>query len=218
MYFQKVVKGINGLSSSHAKLIVDEGLRSNWWRKMGTITPIGIKEQLIEKNAMLHLNSYNEPLPIGHPFYGREKTYGDVTPFISTTAGAIQRDTFKKQNFLRDPFLTALNFATKNLKSNGYIFYAYLITLNKKAIELEQFSEDVRELHIYQDFMPYQLQGEVMAKILIPSVQIEMALEFDGPTAKDELRRGIEPTPTHTISNISYQNPQKFSNIKEILK
>jgi hypothetical protein len=218
MYFQKVLKGINGINQVQARQIVDEGLMSNWWRKMGTITAKGIKEQLNETNAMLHLNSYNQPLPVGHPFYGREKTFGDVTPFISTTAGAIQRDVLKKQNFLKDPFMTALKFATRNFRGTGFIFHAYLITLGKKAIELEQFSEDVRELHIYQDYLPYQLQGEVMAKILIPSVQIEMALEFDGPAVKDDLRLGITPSPVSTIKNPSYLDPQKFSNIKEILK
>ncbi|WP_343303072.1 hypothetical protein AAHN97_16075 [Chitinophaga niabensis] len=82
---------------------------------------------------------------------------------------------------------------------------------------MEQFSEEVRELHIYKDYLPYHKQGEIMAKIIIPTVQIEKANGYDGPAAKMALSSGKLPAPSHTIINPNYQAPEKLSNIREVL-
>lgn len=218
MFYQKVLKGINGLDHASAQENVDNGITCNWWRTVGTISPAAVKLHLTAGNADLHLNHYHKPIPAGNPLAGLAATFGAVTPFISTTAGAIQRDHILKDNILFDPFITALKFATRNFRSRGFIFYAYLMTIGKVAIEMEQFSEEVRELHIYKDFLPYHSQGEIMAKIIIPSVQIEKAWEFDGPQAKRDLKRKVLPTPVHQISNPAYLDPQRFSNIRELLR
>lgn len=217
MIFQKVLKGIKDLDQSAAQHIIDNGIMCNWWRKVGAITPGGIKQHLNSINADLHLNHYHKPVPAGNPLAIIEaSSFGDVSPFISTTAGVIQRDTKLKKNVLFDPFMTAIRFATNNFTTNGYIFYAYLITIGKVAIEMEQFSEEIRELHIYKEYLPYHKQGEIMAKILIPSVQIEKAHFYDGPQAKKDLDAGKMPTP-EIIPNTSYQAPEKLSNIREVL-
>jgi len=218
MVFQKVLKGVNGLDAIKAQQIVDNGLLSNWWRTAGRITPAEIKLHLNSVNADLHLNHYHKPIPIGNPLtkYGKAK-FGDVTPFISTTAGVVERDGNSKQNLFFPPFMTALRFATDNFKSTGYVFYAYLITIGKKAIEMEQFSEEIRELHVYSEYQRYFRQGEIMAKILIPSVQIEKAIGYDGPSALRDLKAGRIPSFSHSVTNSSYQEPEKLSNIREIL-
>lgn len=217
MYFQKVVKGINGIDTAKAQLILDSGIICNWWRNAHTIYPVEIKQQLVEKNIELHLNEYDTPLPPGHALAHLGGTYGEVTPFISTSAGAIQIDHFNQTNILFPPFITALRFATDGFTSTGFIFYCFVVTLGRKAVEFEQFAEEVRELHIYQDYLPYHHEGEIMAKIIIPSVQIEQALEFDGPAAKADLDNGIMPVPLQRLTNLQYCAPENYANIRNLL-
>ncbi len=217
MTFQKVLKGISNIDANVAQDIIDNGIICNWWRKAANIKPIEIKQHLNSLNADLHLNHYHRSIPASNPLssYGTA-SFGEVSPFISTTAGTIHRNALAKRNILFDPFITSLRFATNNFKTNGYVFYAYLITIGKIAIEMEQFAEEVRELHIYKNYLPYHKQGEIMAKILIPSVQIEKALGYDGLQAKRDLACGKLPAPS-IIINTSYQAPEKLSNIREVL-
>jgi len=220
MYFQKVLKGIKDLTHAEVSVMVNaDGIHCNWWRREGTISPGEISDQLTDSNMLTHLNQYDDPLPAAHPHYSptEKLTYGDITPFISTTAGAVQRFSLAGLNICFPAFMTALQFATANFTTTGYIFYAYLLTLGKKAIPLMQFSEEVRELHIYRHFLPYHREGEIVAKIVIPSPQIERAEEYDGPSALAALCTGKFPSPVLTLRNGSYAAPDKYSNIREIL-
>jgi len=215
MIFQKVLKGISELSEPDVNTIISQsGIISNWWRKKNTITNGEIKEELTEQNLMKHLNHYNQPLPSSHKWFSLGKTYGDVSPFISTTAGAVQRNRAKKVNIIYPSFLTALKFATKNFRTDGCIFYAYVQVLGKESIPLRSFSEEVRELNIYRTFMPYHQQGEITAKIHIPSVSIEKAEIYNGKRAAEEIKKGNTPTPTKVIENKDYVNPDSYSNIR----
>jgi hypothetical protein len=218
MYFQKVLKGIPALLLQDAdKMVNHDGILSNFWRLTGSITPKQVKELLTEDNVLHHLNDYDSPLPPHHPYASNPgaRNYGDVTPFISTTAGTIERGT--DRNYPFSAFLTALGFATRGYTTTGYIFYAYLITLGKKAVPLCQFAEEARELHIYQRFLLWHPEGEIMAKIQIPSVQIQKAEEYDGAQALNDLDQGLFPTPVHTINNPNYTPPEEYSNIRECI-
>lgn len=217
MIFQKVLKGIANLSDTDASnMITGNGILSNWWRNKKTITNSEIQTELTESNLLLHLNNYNQALPVGHRWTHLGKTYGEVSAFISTSSGAIQRDDAKKLNIIFPSFLTSLNFATKGFKTSGYIFYAYVMVLGKKSIPLQGFSEEVRDLHIFRDFLPYHHQGEVTAKVSIPSVNIEKAERYDGPTALAEIKKSLTPSPSKIISNPNYLAPDAYCNIREI--
>jgi hypothetical protein len=222
MFFQKVVKGIAGLERVKAEQMVKtDGIICNWWRTVDSITSAGIQAQLTETSILRHLNQYDEPLPTTHdltkPPYSA-KTYGDITPFISTTAGAIQRDKFAQRNIIFPPFLTALRFATNNFRTSGFIFYAYLCTLGKQAIPFAQLAEEVRELNIYHQYLPFHHEGEITAKIIIPSAQIEKAIEYYGPAALQQLRKKQTPSPIgKPIFNSAYAKPESYANIRELL-
>lgn len=221
MFFQKVVKGISGLDAAEATWIVrHSGISCNWWRLVGEISAPEIKQRMTEANLINHLNRYSDPLPASHPLRSTTNaaTFGEVTPFISTSAGAIQRDEFGSRNILFPPLITALQFATDNFKGVGFVFYAYVTTLGKKAIPLRQMAEEVRELHIYRQFLPYHHEGEIVAKISIPSSQIEKAEEYDGAIALTQLSQGLIPTPLHPpILNRDYADPSNYSNVRELL-
>lgn len=217
MIFQKVLKGIADISTNDAtNIIMGNGIVSNWWRKKNTITNIEIQEELTENNLILHLNHYNQPLPLNHKWAHLGKTYGEVSAFISTSSGAIQRDQSAKNNIIFTSFLTSLKFATRGFKTSGYIFYAYVMVLGKKSIPLQGFSEEVRELHIYKDYLPYHQQGEVTAKISIPSVNIEKAEQYDGLSAYKDIKRGSNPIPLNIIQNPNYISPDAYCNIREV--
>src|SRR5688572_16223914 len=99
MFFQKVLKGIAGLTREAADATLQTGILCNWWHTVGRISPAQIVEKLTERNLDWHLNHYDDsdPLMDDEPFYKN-------TPFISATAGAVERDAFAGRNIIFDPF------------------------------------------------------------------------------------------------------------------
>lgn len=216
MFFQKALKGISGLSRPEVEQIVRQGgITCNWWLNLPNrlMPEPEVKSKLSDRNLDWHLNHYDED----DPTEGNKK-FQLVTPFISVTAGAIERDAFARQNISFPPMLTAVRFATDNFRGSGWVFYCYVLTLGKKSVPLRQFAEEVRELHVYTEFLPYHPEGEIAAKINIPPVQIEKAEEYDGPKALADLRMRRALTPIlPVITNPDYQPPEGFSNIRELL-
>ncbi len=212
MFFQKVLKGIAGLARGDADETFRTGILCNWWRTVGKITPVGTVEKLTERNLDWHLNHYDDPDPLvsNAPFH-------ENTPFISATAGVIERDAFAMHNIVFDPFITALRFATRDFATTGYIFYAYVFTLGRQSIELSEFAEEIRELNIYKNFLPFHPEGEITAKIEIRGPQIEKWEEFSGPVALQELQAGNLPAPTSTRLNAIYAPPERFCNIRGLV-
>jgi len=218
MIFQKVVKGISGIGPADAKDIIDKGLKSNWYRMAGTILEEDKKMHLTAENLHLHLNKYHQKVPVGNPLYSIHKgKFGDISPFISTTAGVVQRNGDQRRNIIFPSYMTALRFATSNFRKSGFIFYTYVITVGKKAIKMEQFAEDTRNLNIYKEFQEFHHQGEVMAKIIIPSVQIEKAEMYVGAEVKKQIRAGKPIIPKLVLDNHDYQAPEEFSNIHDMI-
>lgn len=219
MFYQKITKGIAYLSDKDADdIVITDGLQSNWWRLKGTIREHEIKAVLTEENLVHHLDDYDElisPEPNDPLMSG--KTYGAVSPFISTTAGSIQRDMANQRNILYSPFLTALEFATDSYRCGGYVFYAYVITIGRRAVVMRQFSEEIRELHIYTGFRKYHHEGEIAAKIGVPAIQIEKAEKYEGTKAYNDLVNGDMPKASRTIFNPDYVSPSRLANVRELL-
>jgi hypothetical protein len=176
MFFQKVLKGIAGVSRQYADTTFEGGIICNWWRRVGNISPAQIVEKLTDRNLDWHLNHYNDPDPImgNTPFC-------ENSPFISVTAGVVEREAFLQQNIVYDPFITAMRFATLDFTTKGFIFYAYVFTLGRQSINLAEFAEEVRELNIYKNYLPFHPEGEIATKIEIRGPQIERWEEYDGP-------------------------------------
>jgi hypothetical protein len=211
MFFQKVLKGIAGLNQTDADGAFFNGILCNWWRNVHSISPIQIVEKLTPENLDWHLNHYEDHDPVNKaPFY-------ENTPFISATAGAVERDDFAKDNIVFDPLITALQFATKDFTTTGHVFYAYVFTLGCQSIELSEFAEEVRELNIYKNYLPFHHEGEIAAKIQIRGPQIEKWEEYDGPTALQEWENGNRPTTSSWRENPIYAKPEKFCNIRGLV-
>jgi hypothetical protein len=212
MFFQKVLKGIAGQSRQEADAVFVGGILCNWWRRVHQIRPDQIVEKLSERNLDWHLNHYEDPDPLmGHSLFFEN------TPFISVTAGTVERDAFFLRNIVFDPFITALRFATRDFSTTGHIFYGYVFTLGRQSIELCEFAEEVRELNIYKTFLPFHPEGEITAKIGIRGPQIEKWEEYDGPTALEALQGANPPQPVLIRVNPIYARPERYCNIRGLV-
>ena len=212
MIFQKVLKGISGVDDSTADYILTErGIICNWWRKIGTMPIVAVRDKLTERNYYWHVNRYSDIDPTtGRPF-------SEDTPFISTTAGTFQPNVFWQRNVLYSAYSTALRFATNHLKQSGYIFYCYLMILDKQAIEYRQFAEEARDINVYSQFYRFQWQGEITAKINIPVVQIEKYEMHEINDVRRAIASGTPIRPSRTNLNPYYIPPEEYSNIRNFL-
>jgi len=205
MILQKVLKGIAGITDTDAQdIFAGAGITCNWWRNAdeGELPVNEIPDRLNEYNLFRHLNDY--------PVFGSE------TPFISTTAGGVERDAANAINLRFSAFITALGFATNHFTTSGAIFYGYVNVLGKKSIKMEEFAEETRELNIWHDFQPYHREGEIVAKIAIPPAHLEKAEIFDGPTALRALLAHQIPLGLR-VSNPRYVPPTEICNIRDVI-
>ncbi len=212
MIFQKVLKGIGGISDARAEqMVMHTGINCGWWNRVGTISPAEIKDKLTEDNLFWHLERYDDI----HPSTGRP--FNQDTPYISTTAGSVQRDQLLSRNIFYPPFLTALLFATDWFSRPGYIFYGYVYVLGKKSVPLEEFAEEVRELNIYTSWLRFHDEGEVVAKIIIPSTRLSRVERYEPSTSLAALRAGRKPTPDWSVDNPTFCPPEGYSNVRDVL-
>lgn len=214
MFFQRFVKGICFDDDDAAQVILRQvGIQCNWWRKVGQITPDAVEQQLTERNLLWHLSRYADRDPDEH-----DEEFGKHTPFVSTTAGAVERDAAAGRNIPHPPFLTALRFATDDFTAIGYVFYGHLYTLGKQSIPLEAFAEEVRELHVYTAYLPYQLEGEITAKVHIPAHCISRCEKYDGVQAYAALASGCDPTAIAAFTNVAYAEPLSYANVRGFIE
>ena len=203
MYIQRCVKGIagtrngrDGITWEEAKQIVarSRGIISNWWRKLHNISPEQIAAVLTDQNLDRHLHDYD--------------TFGSDSPFISLACGAVERNTLVQNNFLYSAIDTALQFATEDWARPGALFFLWVPTSHKPAIPLSAFAEPVRDINIYRRWSPYQLEGEITAKIGIPANQIEKVEWWDSDHS--------QTSPKDLWRNPDYVEPDPLSNIRDL--
>jgi len=213
VFLQRFLKGITGLSVTEADAILTEtGIQSQWLTARGMPVGKDIQRRLTWRNLDWHLNHYDDPDPLE-----KNDPFRDHTPFISTTAGTIERDIAARANFTLSAFRTALEFATRQYTMTGWIFYGYLYVIGKQSIPLEPFAEEVRDLHIYTGWLPYQHEGEITAKLRIPAVNLEKCEQWDGPGVLADLAAGVNPAPNTTIVNPEFSAPEQYTNLRGML-
>jgi hypothetical protein len=128
---------------------------------------------MTERDLNLHVNHYDEVDP-------RTGTaVSDQTPFISLSAGCVDRDTLKKTNVLHPALRTALEFATDLAREPGWVFTCYVLLAVNRATPVPGVAEEVRELNHRRSYSEYSLEGEVAAKINVPSRQILCAEHWE---------------------------------------
>jgi hypothetical protein len=209
---QRVIKGISGLSDPDVDYIFQRGILCNWWRTQGQLIQKKIPDKLTERNLDWHQNSFNQPDPLE-----AHQTFSLNTPFISTTAGTVERDTANRTNTLTPAWKTALYFATNRWRTDGWLFYCHLFLIGRRAIAMESFSEELRELNIYPGFSPVHPEGEITAKLVIPTAQIERAEFWSLSAARNAWNSGQLPQPAYTLLNPNFVDAQNFNNLRDFL-
>ena len=212
MIFQKVLKGIVGIDQSAAQQRLDgAGITCNWWRAINPLPFSEIPERLTEQNVLWHLSNYDQIDPT------TGLLFGERTPFISATAGTVERDAYLAMNFVHSAFVTAMAFATDNFQRDGAIFYGYVTVLGKKALIHQEFAEETRDLNLFHAYQPFHPEGEIVAKIAIPSPRLEKVEGYNGNAALQDWRAGRWPRPSWTINNPNYARPEDYSNVREAI-
>lgn len=212
MIIQKVIKGIGGIKQDTMENILQTGIRCRWWHEVDPLPFNEIPLRLNERNLEWHQNHYDDPDPSegNRPFYLR-------TPFISTTAGTVERDAFFQTNILQPAWVEALRFATDGWSRDGYLFYCYVFIVGKKSVGHQLFSEEIRELNVYTGFSPFQPEGEIAAKIVIPPAQIEKAEYWRIDRLFEDLEDGQVPSPERIFENPLFLRPEDYNNVRDVL-
>jgi hypothetical protein len=205
MMIQRVYKGICGIERDEAEARLRAlGIASRWWQKNGSVGPDEVLAQLTETALMRHLNDYD--------------TFGPETPFISTTAGSVVRDATGKTNIIESAEYIATEFATDGFTRDGWVFAGYLFTLGRKAVRQQPFAEEVRELNLYTGYLPFQPEGELVAKFHWPAVQLEAAWPVTARPDPKRPGRMLWPNKGAVLDNRGvYVPPEDIVNVREAL-
>ncbi len=206
MVVQWCIKGLSlsGPGDASAILAAQEGLLCNWWRNTGKPAPKDVRDKLTVGNLDRHIHHFGKPDPAtGQPF-------SDGTPFISLSAGVVERDKAAKTNRTHLARHVALQFGSAfGANTTAYLFTCWVIVGTRAAVEVEGISEEVRNLNVYRGYSPFHEEGEVTAKLIIPDNQIEKWEEWtDGPDGW---------TVTQTETNPRFTHPNILSNIRDYL-
>lgn len=208
--FQYVLKGISDLSDADARRTMTTGILCNWWRRVRTLPNPEVRGRLTQKELDEHIANYHSNVP------GETYTVGENSPFISTTAGTYQVQNSKTYKYFSAE-LTAISFATRQSRTDGVIFRAWVPVLGRPSLPLVQFAEELRDPNQYPHAYGFHQQGEVTAKIQIPTAQIEGFWTVSAAAAKSALKTGAVSTlGSMTALNPNYVAPDDFTNVRDV--
>lgn len=209
MLFQKVLKGVPASSGINPSDVWALGLLCSWWHRVGDLPRAEVPGRLTNGELLNHLARYYQVVP------GEIYTYGDNSPFISTTGGTYQATNPSYKHF--PAIVTAVRFATRNYTVHGFVVEAWLPILGRPSVALEPFGEEVRDPHQYPTAYGHHSQGEIVAKIVIPPTQIRAMDFYNGPATAARLRAGGVPMAVSHFDCPHYQPPEDYSNVREIV-
>jgi hypothetical protein len=217
MFFQKILKGISGLTPDQAtEILTVTGIESNWIRTRGNASQQQIAERLTREELQWHLTRYDETdTRTGKPF-------GGTSPFISTTSGTSEQSSIadEERAYVFSAFDCAAWFATLDYSQSGWIFYGYVFTIGRPSVKHAEFAEEVRDLHSYPSGYRFHREGELVAKLVVPPSRLERCEFYRGP----ELRRALEAGKRPALkgkdivwNRNNYADPMNYVNIRDAL-
>jgi hypothetical protein len=160
------------------------------------ISPAQVGSKLTRANLDRHVHDYERFAP--------------ETPFISLTAGCVERDIALRLNRVHEAEDIALRFGTNWGERPGYLFNCWVVVGLKPAVSIQGVAEEIRELNTGLSWSDYQLEGEVTTKIHVPSNQIEAWERWDSDGAGRLTRAWRRVNPR-------FDSPSLVSNIRELL-
>lgn len=186
-------------------MLLEYGLMCRWWNRVGKISPAEIADKLTSDALRRHLDEYD--------------SVKDDTPFISLTAGVRMRATGARghgNNYLVGAQRTALLYATDSFKTPGHIFAGWVPVLPHPNVSLQTFAEDVRDLTTYSRFRRFHRQGEVTAKVHVPTAQLAWVERWElGPGSLSP--KGRRAHCADRWENPRFIRPEGHAAIREVL-
>jgi hypothetical protein len=133
------------------------------------------------------------------------------TPFISLASGCREYRGAALPPVNRLPLHTAINFATRGGKQDGYEFRCWVITALQPAIELTGLAEEVRDLNLFATSFRYHHQGEIAAKLVVPRRQVQWVIKIDRNRKSADSAWSTPGNPY--LWNRDFIGPQRVSNV-----
>jgi hypothetical protein len=181
------------------------GIHCNWWRSVVEITPARVAEKLTPANLDLHVNHFSSTDSLGNPF-------SEGTPFISLSAGTVERDAAAQTNLVHRARRTAAWFGTEfGTRDTAYLFTCWVLVAPRPAVEVQGVAEEVRDLNSYRRYSPFQTEGEVTAKVEIPANQILECEKWNWD------RGNLRLTRQTLYQNPRFTPPERLSNIRKLI-
>ena len=180
------------------------GLTSNWVRTPGNASAAlqhawpAAHAALSDAALAAHVNAY--------------ASVASRTPYLSLSAGVVERDPVSRLPIHHPAWTTALDFATRGGRGDGYVFECWVQLPGNPAPELPGFGEEVRDLNLHQGFAWWHHEGEIAAKLVVPPRQIRCVLKFDATQQPLPLSKG----PASGV-NPDFVPPERISNIRSLV-
>ncbi len=197
---------LKGVTWSHTfgdrealRVLSDDGLTSNWTRAHATTASLeagwrAAHQALSDVALVAHVNAYG--------------TVASTTPYLSLSAGVVERDPWTRAAIHHRAWTTALDFATGGGTDEGYVFECWVTLPGNPAPELPGFAEEVRDLNLHRHFAWWHHEGEVAAKLVVPPRQIRRVMKFTPALRQIPLPGGW---------NGQFVPPERISNIRELV-
>jgi hypothetical protein len=205
---QWCIKGMSLPNDDEARRIIDagQGLICNWWRNAYEIDPAETRLKLTAQNLDMHVNHFTARDPTtGSPF-------NENSPFISLSAGTVERDAVAQTNFVHRARRTALYFATEfGRRSSAYLYTCWVVLAPRAAVEIEGMAEEVRDLNSYRRYSVYQPEGEVVAKVIVEDNRIRCCEKWMLDGSPHRFRR------VWTHPNPRFTPPERLTNVRELI-
>ena len=199
MLIQWCLKGISeqpgGFGDPEARrVLAGHGLGAAWQRGAGTRgdLPGDAHGALSDQALSDHVNNY-------------AAVQGN-TPYLSLTAGCIERDPHTLSAVTHSAMNTALSFATRNGTVAGYVFRLWVLVAPKPAPELPGFAEEVRSLLLFDHLTLFHDEGEIAAKLFVPARQIESFTKYDA---------NLNPIGA-AVLNGDFVPPERINNVRDL--
>src|SRR5262249_33926755 len=164
------------------------------------------RERLTLTNLNLHVNHFTMIDPsCGRPF-------NEVTPFISLSAGTVERDAAAKTNLVHRARRTALWFGIEfGRRSTAFLYLCWIVLAPRQAVEVEGVGEGGRDLNTYRRYSASPTEGEGVGKVWVPGNQMRACEKWTWDRSAHRLALDW----CHT--NPRFTPPERLSNIRELL-
>jgi hypothetical protein len=211
MFVQMCIKGINSITLADAQAILTRrGITCSWWRNARHISSAEIDERLTELELNLHVNSFDEKHPT------RAGLVREESPFISLTAGSVERDRWLARNDTFPAHQVAMKFASDfgELRGDCFLFYCWVFVGMRPSVRVRNLAEEVRELNTYTKYSRFHWEGEIAAKVEVPARQIE---KFEHYEYRGDLSGPFPWTRIGVYDNPDYIKPHEVTNYRDWL-